>query len=373
MAYVKLEITRIRSGTYAMQMQEFEFYDIDNVKIQPKSVSSSLTPYSGEGIENLIDGNSNTKFCTTQWGGSATGLCVITFTFDNFSDVERIHHYRYMTGNDLNERDPVSWKLSKSEDGATYEEVISVEKASILTGRKQYTENFNFFVFLYWYIEDGKLNSLYFPSLPENTLKEPMPPAMWSLDNNELSNGLFVSLPPIFKEPFPLSMWTFEDNKLYNPYPVDMPSRTITQPMSPSIWHKDPIYGVLNDLLPNDFLTIKLMWYIKDGKPTNDLFPEISDATIAPIYPLSIWYLDDNDKPINSLLYKAKYSVNPVPEDDPEVYEDTNISNYDNIINKPSINGIEINEEISLDNLGIKEMPDNMIFELLSETFNVIL
>lgn len=46
---------------------------------------------------------------------------------------------------------------------------------------------------------------------------------------------------------------------------------------------------------------------------------------------------------------------------------------YNELTNKPSINGVELKTDLQLSDLGLSEMTPEMISELFLETFGVIL
>lgn len=46
---------------------------------------------------------------------------------------------------------------------------------------------------------------------------------------------------------------------------------------------------------------------------------------------------------------------------------------YNNLENKPSINGVELTQDMTLEDIGINEMTPEMVSEIFLETFGVIL
>ena len=55
------------------------------------------------------------------------------------------------------------------------------------------------------------------------------------------------------------------------------------------------------------------------------------------------------------------------------VTEEVPVSDYDDIINKPSINGVELKGDLTFEDLGIKEIPNSTIEEIARETlFGVV-
>lgn len=45
---------------------------------------------------------------------------------------------------------------------------------------------------------------------------------------------------------------------------------------------------------------------------------------------------------------------------------------YNDLINKPSINGTELNDDTDLEDIGICEMTSEMVTEIFAETFGVV-
>ena len=381
MIYVKLEITKVRSrvsdSANAMQMQEFEFYDSTNVKIQPTSISATLqSTSSSEDILKLIDGDSNTKFCTTQWGSSVNGSCVITFTFDNLFNINDIHHYRYMTGNDSDSRDPVSWGIKVSKDGSTFITTASVSDASIPTSRKQYTDDFNFFGGFTWKMTpDKKIININFLEPAEHVMMNPYPDSIWQSKENDTPEIPIFNEPPerIFDKQYPNSVWYLKDGSFKMGIIKQAEEYAMKRTYPDAIWRMDLLYGPINLLLDTDFLEIKSVWHIVDGRPIHPLFLTPAASPMEAPYPYALWRVPMDDDITNLLLDDAEIIIDPVPEDDPEIYKDPNRDNYENIINKPTINGREISINNTFDELGIKEMTHDMINELILETFNVLL
>lgn len=46
---------------------------------------------------------------------------------------------------------------------------------------------------------------------------------------------------------------------------------------------------------------------------------------------------------------------------------------YNNLENKPSINGVELTQDMTLEDVGINEMTPDMVSEIFLETFGVVL
>ena len=112
-----------------IQVREFEMRNIDNELISFKSnvtgvfVPSSTTPIYGssETPDKLVDGTS-AKMCCANFTSSITEFI---FTMEPTTPVpmNRIKDYRYITAEDVPDRDPISWVLYVSTDGTNYIEV----------------------------------------------------------------------------------------------------------------------------------------------------------------------------------------------------------------------------------------------------------
>ncbi len=111
--WFRFTATRLRDvfGT-AIQLSEFEFLN-DGTPIDASAVSVTNEGGDnpeGEDVENLVDGDVATK-----WLDGANQPVV----FD-FGAPVTIDGYRFTTGNDAPERDPVRWVLEGSDDGETW-------------------------------------------------------------------------------------------------------------------------------------------------------------------------------------------------------------------------------------------------------------
>ena len=199
-----------------------------------------------------------------------------------------------------------------------------------------------------WYIVDGRPLSIYYnEESPEWAVEEPYPGSLWRMTNKQ----------------YPIT-------EFYN---ESAPSYAVEEPYPDSLWRIDPIYGLMNNFLNEEYLDIIAQWYIMDGRPWNPLFNmDAPEWAVEEPYPDSLWRITEDDELFNLLLHHPIEIVDPIPPDDPEVYEDTNISNYDNIINKPTINGTEITENITFDDLGIREMTFDMVNEMILESFGIL-
>lgn len=136
--YIRFVVDAIRTSSTAItQLSRFEFLDVNNnVYSYPSgtTVSTTFTNYaSNEAPVMIIDGNVNTKFCAL-W--TAGGYLQIDLGSANCIDVSKYSRFRWYTANDVEGRDPVSFKVLFSTDGTNFIEGVTVTNASITTARK---------------------------------------------------------------------------------------------------------------------------------------------------------------------------------------------------------------------------------------------
>ena len=136
--YIRFVVDAIRTSSTAItQLSRFEFLDVNNnVYSYPSgtTVSTTFTNYaSNEAPAMIIDGNVNTKFCAL-W--TAGGYLQIDLGSANCIDVSKYSRFRWYTANDVEGRDPTSFKVLFSTDGTNFIEGVTVTNASITTARK---------------------------------------------------------------------------------------------------------------------------------------------------------------------------------------------------------------------------------------------
>lgn len=168
--YLKWTITKLRNSTSIFQASEFNIYNRDKQKIAWENssvyVSSNASYSSSEGPEKLIDNNASTKLCVTNFSTfSNTGMDIF---FEISKDIN-VFYYSYTTANDSDERDPVSWKLYRSENGTDWTLLSTVDNANITTERKLETQ--------LWETEQ--------PSIPYKYLIKDSN-TLYTIENNEL-------------------------------------------------------------------------------------------------------------------------------------------------------------------------------------------
>lgn len=135
--YIRLTVTRRRSSDGYVQLSDIRFVDKNGGFLQYPSgatVKTSISPTgSGESGINLIDNNTDTKFCAS-WNGSTP--FTITIDLGKFIDFDNYPKWQYYTANDSYFRDPTSFTLALSVDGTNYSDVDSVTSANITSTRQ---------------------------------------------------------------------------------------------------------------------------------------------------------------------------------------------------------------------------------------------
>lgn len=138
--YIRMTVSAVRNSGYQCQFSEIEITDGTNVFLWPSgtTITSSVpgATFGGklEGPSNLIDGDLNTKY-----NSSTNFSSPITFDIDlgaSELDVSVWNAWRWYTANDTEQRDPISFSLSLSNDGINYTEIDSVIRMTTTTQRK---------------------------------------------------------------------------------------------------------------------------------------------------------------------------------------------------------------------------------------------
>ena len=143
--YIRLIVNALRNNTTVFQVSEIKILSkTGSVMAWPAAtvVTSSIKETSeGESPAKLIDGNVETKFCSTQF---SAGAKIDIDLGDNVLDLDQYTAWQWFTANDSPERDPVSFELQGSVDGLDFLTLDSVTNASITTTRNilAYTGNF---------------------------------------------------------------------------------------------------------------------------------------------------------------------------------------------------------------------------------------
>ena len=148
---IKLVISAIRSTSQSganapyTQMRYVEFYDenLDPISIASGEAiwSDGTTVVYSEQIYSLSEMLSNTnKMCVCDYKPSL----VLTFTLSSAMSAENIKYFRYKTGNDVSERDPVSWKIYVNDVNAqtSWTQISEAVSETITTSRDTWTQYF---------------------------------------------------------------------------------------------------------------------------------------------------------------------------------------------------------------------------------------
>lgn len=143
--WLRWTITKLKGSTNICQMAELYLYDKDGNKLNWISGTTVNAPSqasysSSESPEKIIDGNVNTKFCLLNFNIYTTGGMSILI---EIPETIEFTSYSYVTANDAQERDPISWKLELSYDNTTWFNLSEVSDASITNTRRTETQKWN--------------------------------------------------------------------------------------------------------------------------------------------------------------------------------------------------------------------------------------
>jgi hypothetical protein len=135
--YFRWQPTAMRvGGTGVVQASEFWFLN-GGSPVTPTLISGVGDNFSGgEGSDTLGDNNTATKWCNTN---GLTGYAL----FD-FGTTVIIDGYRWATGNDAPERDPISWTIEGSDNNTTWTLIDTVTNFTGTTTRQVYNPDFSF-------------------------------------------------------------------------------------------------------------------------------------------------------------------------------------------------------------------------------------
>lgn len=144
--YFKIVITDIKNineqgDSGCCQMSNFIIrLNGSNISWNNSAVASNPNGYTGggEGPENLLDNNVNTKWCDQNFSNSQTSYIYI----DNVEPVQ-FDSYYYTTANDVPGRDPITWNLYVSNDNSTWNLIDSRTNEIITDTREVSTQFFN--------------------------------------------------------------------------------------------------------------------------------------------------------------------------------------------------------------------------------------
>jgi hypothetical protein len=138
--YFKFVIKSVRNNNDA----EVQFSDIhvtyNGNRVDYSSATASangINIYSTQDASKGIDDNINTKFC-----GSFSNLNN-TYFLINFNKIMLADAFYYVTAEDVDKRDPISWEVFVSMDGINYTLVNTTTNATITRNRKTATQSFS--------------------------------------------------------------------------------------------------------------------------------------------------------------------------------------------------------------------------------------
>ena len=154
--YFRFAVTKVRDSTadsgYAvgmMQMTEFQLTFMGtrvNYTGATATNSGGFNP-SGQDASKAIDNNTGTVFLDMSGNGTvganATGVTKSWVLQIDFGSRRAVDGFRYITGADVNGRDPVRWVLEGSNDASTWSTIhVQSTDASITTSRTTATQIF---------------------------------------------------------------------------------------------------------------------------------------------------------------------------------------------------------------------------------------
>ncbi len=131
--YIKRNITAIKSNVGTTQASEFYFIDANGNKksFSGCTITAQYAGNNNEGIEKLIDGNTNTKYCT--WHNPSLW---ILFDFGSeWISVKTFNRYQRYTANDEYRRDPQNRTIEGSNDNVNYDVLSTVTNANVTSTR----------------------------------------------------------------------------------------------------------------------------------------------------------------------------------------------------------------------------------------------
>lgn len=143
--WLRWTITKLKGSTNICQMAELYLYDKDDNKLgwisgTTVNAPSQASYSSSEGPEKIIDENVSTKFCLLNFNIYTTsGMSILI----EIPETIEFTSYSYVTANDAQERDPISWKLELSYDNTIWFNLSEVSDASITNTRKAETQKWD--------------------------------------------------------------------------------------------------------------------------------------------------------------------------------------------------------------------------------------
>jgi hypothetical protein len=130
--FFRLTINAIRGGggdSY-VQLSEFSMLGLNGAELNGTYTNVNGSSPGTEGPTNLGDENTSTKWLNFTGTGSIVQI--------DMGSTVNVFGYRLATANDANHRDPVSWTLESSNNGATWTTIASVSNFGTPTARFTY-------------------------------------------------------------------------------------------------------------------------------------------------------------------------------------------------------------------------------------------
>lgn len=140
-SYLKWQLLKTRGNPpHAGAIQASEFYVAVNGSDYSwgnATITSNMAGASAQqNVTSLIDGDILTKYCTVAWGSVQTNQCDIVIALDGSISASDITGYAFVTGEDENSRDPISWKLYGSSDGTNWDLIDEQTDYDVTTSRR---------------------------------------------------------------------------------------------------------------------------------------------------------------------------------------------------------------------------------------------
>ena len=136
--FYRFTVDAPRNGSSSMQLSEVELYDEFGTKIPRLDFTFKYDSHGygigrpwpdGEGPENAVDGNLETKWLDWRAGFNANKKQreAVYLEF-NFKSPRKVSGYAWYTANDFPERNPASWRFLGSNDGENWIELDKVTR-----------------------------------------------------------------------------------------------------------------------------------------------------------------------------------------------------------------------------------------------------
>ena len=144
--YVKFNVTTTKTEPTSgcTQISEFALLSNGSAVSWPGGTTASNPGGSAggggsENASNTIDGSLSNKLCDL----NATGNNPMSLVIDTGSSVT-FNGYKYGTANDAEDRDPISWTVSGSNDNSNWTVIDTRSNETITSSRNTYTSNYSF-------------------------------------------------------------------------------------------------------------------------------------------------------------------------------------------------------------------------------------